>query len=447
MEDGIFEASIEKLVTGGAGLARVGGEVVFLPGALPGERVRARIARKGRGFTEGELVEILDRSPDRVDPPEAGPGALVGADLCYMNLSAQRAAKREIVRDCFLRLGKIDLGERLEEAAARGPAWGYRNKIRLRIGPGGRYGMHGRGTHRVVPFDRSLLMPDAFNDEALPLLRELPRAGQALVRLDGEGRFLVDLLDPKERPERFAERLLARCGTARIPSSCAGILVHGRPVWGEDRLTFRVAGKAFRVHADSFFQVNLAETEGLVETARAWLDEELGGLGGSASGGALGEAPRPAPLLLDLYGGVGLFAVSLADRFEKVVTVESERTAVRDARENLRGDPYAAAKGEVVPGLVEKVLRSWKEIGAPFGDPRDAVAVVDPPRTGLAEGAVRALGDLAPRFVLYVSCDPATLARDCRTLAASAYEVVRVRPVDMFPQTPHVETLALLARR
>ncbi|RPJ43522.1 MAG: tRNA (uracil-5-)-methyltransferase [Candidatus Latescibacterota bacterium] len=86
-------------------------------------------------------------------------------------------------------------------------------------------------------------------------------------------------------------------------------------------------------------------------------------------------------------------------------------------------------------------------MGSPFGDPRDAVAVVDPPRTGLAEGAARALGDLAPRFALYVSCDPATLARDCRTLAASGYETLRVRPVDMFPQTPHVETLALLARR
>jgi tRNA/tmRNA/rRNA uracil-C5-methylase (TrmA/RlmC/RlmD family) len=436
MQGDIFEVSIEKLVTGGAGLGRREGEIVFVPGTVPGDRARVRIARRGRSFLSGELVEILEPSPDRAAPLEAPAGALVGADLCYMNLSAQRAAKREIVRDCLLRLGRIDPGERLEEAVPVGPPWGYRNKIRLRLGRGGRYGMYLRGTHEVAPLERSLLMPDAFHEVALPFLHLLPRAPEALVRFDGAGRFLAELRIEEGNPERLAEALLGCLAEVAVPGTCAGILVNGRAVWGEEHLEMKALGRSFRVHAHSFFQVNLAETEGLVATLIRWVEE-----------GNRGDAP--ARRLLDLYGGVGLFAVSLGARFREVVTVESERSAVRDARENLRraeGEGFAA---EVVSGLVERVLDAWAEVGRheSAGDPGGSVAIVDPPRTGLGAPVARSLAELEPRRIYYVSCDPATLARDCCVLVSSGYEIERIRLFDLFPQTPHVETLTELVRR
>jgi tRNA/tmRNA/rRNA uracil-C5-methylase (TrmA/RlmC/RlmD family) len=434
MHGEVLETTIEKLVTGGAGMGRMDGEVVFVRGALPGERVRVRVVRRAKGFIEAALVEILDASPDREDPPDASPGALAGADLFYMKLSAQRAAKREIVRDCFARIARIDLGERLTGPEPAGPAWGYRNKILLHLGSGGRYGMHRRGTHEVIPLDRSLLMPEVFNREALPFLLDLPRAPQALVRLDGRGGFLADLSGVKEKPASFAERVLARIGGIRVPPSCLGLLVSGRVVWGEENLEIPLAGRMFRAHAHSFFQVNLAETEALVRRLGARMEER----GRSAD--------RSGPLLLDLYGGVGLFAAALGDRFERVVTVESDRGAVRDARANLARDPDVAKRGTVVPGLVEKVLSGWAESGLPFGDSEGAEVVADPPRTGLGASVVRDLGRLRPRRIDLVSCDPATLARDARLLEAEGYGIERVLLVDMFPQTPHVETVTFLAR-
>ncbi|MFH1681933.1 MAG: TRAM domain-containing protein, partial [Candidatus Eisenbacteria bacterium] len=319
MEHEVIEIGVEKLVTGGAGMGRREGEVVFVHGALPGERVRARIVRRAKGFAEAALLEILERSPDREEPPEASPGALAGADLCYMKLVAQRAAKREIVRDCFARIGRIDLDGRLDSAEPAGPAWGYRNKIRLHLGAGGRYGMHRRGTREVVPLDRCLLMPDLFNEEVLPFLLDLPRAEEALVRLDGRGGFLIDLRGAEGSPASFASRVVARFGEIPVPGACTGVLVDGRAVWGESRLEIPAAGRLFRVLAHSFFQVNLAETENLVARLASWIEGE-------------GAASRTrAPLLLDLYGGVGLFAAALGDRFERVVTVESDRGAARDA--------------------------------------------------------------------------------------------------------------------
>jgi len=424
-----LDTTIEKLVTGGAGMGRKDGEVVFVRGALPGERVRARIVRRAKGFLEAALLEILEASPDREEPPDMSPGALAGADLFYMKLAAQREAKREIVRDCFARIARIDLGERLEGPEPAGPAWGYRNKIRLHLGRGGRYGMHRRGTRVVVPFDHNLLMPEVFNHEALPFLLALPRARQALVRLDGKGGFLVDLSGGEGKPASFAECVLARIGETRVPPSCLGLLVNGGAVWGEDHREIPLAGRVFRVHAESFFQVNLAETEALVRRIAARMEED----GRSAD--------RRGPLLLDLYGGVGLFAAALGDRFEKVVTVESDRVAVRDARANLARDPELAKRGTVVPGLVEKVLSQWARSGFPHGDLEKADVVADPPRTGLGASVIRDLGRLRPRRIDLVSCDPATLARDARLFEAEGYGIERVFLIDMFPQTPHIETV------
>jgi 23S rRNA (uracil1939-C5)-methyltransferase len=204
-------------------------------------------------------------------------------------------------------------------------------------------------------------------------------------------------------------------------------------VWGEDHLRIAAAGRSFRVHAHSFFQVNLAETENLVALLAQWIGEA--GL----------SARAPGPLLLDLYGGVGLFAIAFAERFLRIATVEGDRNAVPDAAENVRRDEVSKTRVEVVNGFVEKVLERWAR-EFPFGDPKESAVLVDPPRVGLEASAAESLAALAPRNILYVSCDPSTLARDCRRLAGAGYRVRKIRPIDMFPQTAHVETVTWLGR-
>ena len=435
-----FETVIDKLVTGGAGLGRTpDGLAAFVPGTIPGERVRARIARRSKGFVQAELLEILEPSPDRVDPPLGEVGALSGCDLQHMSIDAQRRAKTEIVRDCFARLGKLDPGDRLGAPEPAGPELGYRNKLRLWRSPTGLYGVRRKGSHDVLPIERHGLMPDLFNDEVLPFLATLPPVDEVVVRLDGRGGFLLSLFGPPTRLRTLRTVLKESPADAPPHPACVGLLFNNRPVWGRDHLLVGTAGHTFRVNAGSFFQVNFAEAGAAVALAAAWLDEA--GVAAGAAGGALA----------DLFCGVGLFALSLGDRFERVVGVESDARAVRDARNNLRRD--RAATAEIVPADAVAVLKRWREGPWRDGDLRyeapdwpRATVVLDPPRTGLGDEAAANLAALGPARVLYMSCDPATLARDCATLAADGYELARARVIDMFPQTSHVECLAELVR-
>lgn len=421
-----FETVVEKIATGGRGLARAEGEILFLGGVLPGERLRARKVRRRGGAWEGEVVEILEPSPDRVMPPEGPPGRLVGADFAHMSLAAQHEAKREIVRDCFSRIGRSDLGPLLEGPESVGPPWGYRNKIGLHGDGRGRYGMLRPGSRDLVLLDRHHLLPDLFHEEVLPLLGRLPPAERADVRFDGRGRFLLSLEGGDLRA-----RAVGAAAAAPIPPSCAGVISGGRAVHGDDHLEMEVAGRLYRVHGRSFFQVNTGGAGFLVRLLDTWLREE-------------GVAPEtPGAALLDLYGGVGLFAAALAGSFERTTLVESDGAAVGDARENTRRAALSGTSFEVLRSPTEEALRRWTE-EFPFGDPGRATAVVDPPRAGLAPAATRALGALRAARVFYVSCDPATLARDCRVLGESGYRPVRARIVDMFPQTSHVETVVEL---
>ena len=440
---------VEKLVTGGAGLSRHGGAVVFVPGAAPGETVRARVTRRRRGYVEAELLAVLEPSPDRVTPPLGEVGSACGLDLQHLAPAAQREAKAEIVRDCFTRLVGMEVAELLETPEPAGPDLGYRHKVRLWRAPDGRYGMRRRGSHDVVPVESLPLLPPLFDDVVLPWLRRLPPVDEVVVRLDGRGGWLASLYGPPGRL-RLLRTVLKESGEGEPPvPGCAGVLFNNRPLWGRDHLLVQVAGHTYRVGARSFFQVNLAETEAALAAARAWLDE------------AAVTPERPAGWLVDLYCGVGLFSLALADRARRIVGVEQHAAAVRDARNNLRRDRAAAGKGTIVQESVTRALWRWsgqdEGIGAdsdgteaaepwPRPDWSDSVVVFDPPRQGLgAENAAR-LAALGAPLLLGMACDPAALARDVRVLADGGYRVRRLRMVDMFPHTSHVEVLCLLAR-
>jgi len=421
-----LELTIEKLVTGGRGLARHEGRAVFVPGTAPGDTVRARIVRDAKGFLEAELDTVLTPGPGRQDPPCAHAHECGGCDLQHLTDEAQTEARREILLDCFRRLGGQDISDRLEPLPA-GPTLGFRNRLRLTANPTGRYGLLRRGSHDVVALDACPVMAEPFLEAILPWLWQLPPMEQIVVRLDGRGGWLLSLYGPAARLKAL-RKFLESAGKEAPAPGLLGVLMNNRPVWGRGYLVLQVADHKYRVSHQSFFQGNLPVAEMAVTTARRWLAEV-----------------HPAGTdLVDLYCGVGLFLLGLSDRANNLLGIEADESAVLDAQENLRRAGIDRDRSRVLFGDVAEVLA---EPDAREGiDWSQACVVLDPPRAGLGKEARQALVELAPPTLLSMSCDPATLARDCQALGEAGYKLERIMPLPMFPQTAHVETLALLRR-
>jgi 23S rRNA (uracil1939-C5)-methyltransferase len=426
----ILEVTIEKLVTGGDGLARHEGQAVFVPLTAPGDRVRVAVKERRKGFFRTTLAEVLEPGPGRQDPPCPHYGQCGGCDLQHLDPEHQRQAKAAIVADCFQRLGKLDVSELLTGPDAR-VELGYRNRIRVFANPVNHYGLMRRGTHEVVPLEGCLLMPDVFNRDILPWLRMLPPAEHIVVRMDGRGGWLVSVFGHAKRL-KVMRKVLASLPENEPPApGCQGLLFNNLPLWGHDYLVHEIAGHKYRVSAKSFFQGNQAVTEEALETIRTWLGE-------LKDEGALGA------MLGDLFCGVGLFSLALADLFEKVVAVDSDEGGCRDAENNVKHSEAARDKVRVYSGRLAKVL-TQPDL-APPAIWNASCCLVDPPRAGLGKDGVKALLDLKPRHLLYMSCDPATLARDAAAFVAAGYQARKLRVLDMFPQTSHIETLLLLER-
>jgi 23S rRNA (uracil1939-C5)-methyltransferase len=268
---------------------------------------------------------------------------------------------------------------------------------------------------------------------------------QILLRGDGQGNWLLSLFGRPNRA-KLLKRILSEVPAGQKPfPGCKGLLFNGLPVWGRDYLVLKVAGKSYRVGPTSFFQANLAVALATVEMVTAWVQD------------------GPQTLLADLYAGVGLFSLALASHFERVVAVEADPSAVRDARNNVQRDAEARGKVTVWASEMEKFLEAgWTARDSEQTQPaapapadrisissqewRQAVCLVDPPRVGLGPKVAAGLLKLAPQHLLYLSCDPATQARDCAILVKAGYSLQKLHVLDMFPQTAHVETLLHLTR-
>jgi 23S rRNA (uracil1939-C5)-methyltransferase len=423
------ELTVDKIVTGGVGLAREeAGRAVFVPLTAPGDRIRATIETEKRRYATARLDEVLEAGPQRREAPCPHFGACGGCDLQHLDVAAQRAAKMEIVSDCFRRLGQLEVAEILEGPDADQPEYGYRTKLRLFAAPTGHYGLMRRGTHEVVPISTCRLLPEIFDRDILPWLRMLPPVEQMVLRLDGRGHWLLCLYGPANRLQTLRKILADEPGGKPPVRGCTGLLFNNFPAWGRTYLVIHCAGKKYRVGAQSFFQSNLGVADRCVEIARAWL----------------ADAPAPRERLLDLYCGVGLFSLALADDFASVVAADSDPQAVADAANNVQRDRTARDRVQVVTRTADDVLRD-RELVPPDLGPQSC-CVVDPPRAGLGKDTCTALAAAGPAALLYLSCDPATLARDARALTDAGYELRRAKVLDMFPQTGHVETLVLLTR-
>ncbi|MBT4291928.1 class I SAM-dependent RNA methyltransferase [bacterium] len=425
----ILQLKIEKLITGGDGLARHEGKAIFVPGVIPGETVWAKTVLRKKGFARSEVVEIIEASEDRIEPPLGDIGTASGCGLQHMNIDAQRRAKREIVLDCFKRQAGVEIDNILVGPQAIGQELGYRNKVRITRNDMGFWGVIRQGTHDVIPIEEHGLMPELFNKTILPWLITAPPAEQASIRLDGQGGSTVAFYAAPSKIRTLKAVIKDYKGEPPY-EGCVGITFNNKPVWGRDHILVRLAGCTWRVHAGSFFQINYAVASHAIDTLKDWMkQDEIGGENAT---------------LADLYSGVGLFALALGDNFGKVIAVEDDKFAIADLKNNISRKGGMSDKSKVIRGDVEKVTKQWK-----FETPgilANGCVIVDPPRSGLGKHVTNDLRALAPKNIFYMSCDPATLARDCKELAIDGYTIKRAEVLDMFPQTGHVETLVQLVK-
>jgi 23S rRNA (uracil1939-C5)-methyltransferase len=443
-----LELSIESLAYGGNGVARHDGFVVFVRGGLPGDRVRARVTKVKRGFAEGFASALLEPGPDRVEAPCRHFGTCGGCRFQDLAYEVQLAQKAQQVRDALVRIGRI-ADPPLEPIMPATSIYGYRNKLEYSFTAGAdgvELGFHRAGRwDEVIDIEECLLTTDVGNairlavrawarEEGLEpydqatgegylrhlVVREGRNTGQALVVLVTapgdrfEVGYLVDVL------RRFPEVRSIHWAINDTPAEQTNLPT--RLLWGGEAIEEEIMGLRFRVRPSAFLQTNTEMAEQLYGLAR-----EFAGLTGSEN-------------VFDLYCGTGTIGLALAPDAGTVWGLEISEEAVACAIENaeLNGVEnaqfFAGNVGQTIEELVEKA-------GAPD------VVVVDPPRAGLAGKALRRTGALAAQRVVYVSCNPTTLASDLQVLRDDhGYELVRCRPVDMFPHTPHVESVSLLTR-
>ncbi len=450
-----FEIVIDDLAFGGEGVGRLDGQVQFVIGAFPGERVRAVAVGGRKRWQRGRLIEVLEPSPDRI-PPRCSHTAVCGGCVYQcLRYSAQLEAKARQVRENLARIGGVHPPEP-EPPLAAPETFGYRNKMEFSFSPRAwdpdgvpehpqpspSLGLHVRGRFDGVFDVRDCALVDPEVNRLLELVRGFARAHSIpayrgpepsgvlrhlVLRMSHHTReWLVALVACEKHPDledlarlcmeahpRIAGFLLwLNAGPATIARPETEILLAGR-----DRIVERLGDLEFELSAGSFFQTNSTAAEGLLRELRAM-------------------APS-VETLLDLYCGVGTLGLGLADRCRTLVGIESVESAVADARRNAARNGIAHARFEVA--TAEGWLTRAQEI-------RPDVVVIDPPRSGMHPKALAGLIRLAPPTILCVSCNPATLARDLGALSAAGYSPTRMRILDLFPHTPHVETILRLER-
>lgn len=392
------ELDVGRIAHGGHCVARWDGRVVFVRHTLPGERVRVRITEgdEASRFLRGDAVEVLVACPGRVQRPcpYAGPGRCGGCDFQHVAPARQRELLGSVVSEQLRRLAGIEREVRVQPV--RPDALDWRTRMGWAVGLHGEVGLRRHRSHDVEPVDTC---PIAHPDT--PVVGAEPRPG------------------------------LHRIDTAVSSTGEQVVLADGERVLGPAHPTEQVLGRSFRVSDAGFWQVHPAAARVLVETVR-----ELG-------------RPRPGERAVDLYSGVGLFSAFLGadvagaagsgragDQAGSVVAVESDATAIKDARRNLHDQPHV----ELVHDRVDSALRAGR------AGKRADLVVLDPPRTGAKARVVRGIVALSPSRVVYVACDPAALARDVATFGGLGYHLADLRAYALFPMTHHVECVALLER-
>ena len=435
--------TIEGYGEGGMGVARIDGRVVFVHGALRGEKCRVLILKTLKSVAFAKVLEVLEPSSERITPdcpyfPRCG-----GCTYRHIRYEEELRLKKQRVQDNLSRIGGSDVT--VEEILGAQDTLRYRNKAQYPVSKDGAVGFYRARTHEVIECEHCLLVkPEA--DAAAEALREYmqscrvagydEKTGRGLVRhlyirSNAAGESLVCVLvngDKLPKEDRLVTLLRDACpkctGIVLGTNTKKGNVILGdryRTLWGSDRLEDTLCGKTFRLSVPSFYQVNRVQAERLYAKAI-----EFAGLTGQET-------------VLDLYCGAGTITLALSDHAKKVLGAEIVPEAIDDARENAARNGVKNA--EFFCGDASDVAKKLARENL-----RPDVITVDPPRKGLAADVVESIAEMQPQRVVYVSCDSATMARDVKRLADLGYTAQRACAVDMFPRADHVETVCLLSK-
>jgi len=426
-----FPVTIERIIPGGHGLAFHQGRAVFVPLSAPGDHILVHRVRDRRHYLEAQSIEIIEKSHRRAVPPCPYFGDCGGCDFQQLTYEQQLLSKKEILLDALRRIGKIKLSDsRLSLIPS--PPLAYRNRLQLKIGPGPRFswGFFAAASHRVCSVTRCLIASEELWEflsflghvfEASPHVQD--SLSEVEVFQGGHNQFLVDVrlstspssLNDVKREMQFSVTDWQGRNVSLFLSVPSG---EGLKVLGPGYVWKAVGDFEYRVSRGSFFQVNNFLLNQLVEAV-------VGGLSGKTA--------------LDLYSGVGFFALALSKSFEQVWAVEKNPSAVEDLRESLLRNQVQNVK--VFPQHLDDFIRTGER---PWQ--HSDLILLDPPRTGLSKESISRLAAAGVSNCIYISCDPSTLARDLAIFLRHQYEISSMTLLDLFPQTHHLETIVRLRR-
>jgi tRNA/tmRNA/rRNA uracil-C5-methylase (TrmA/RlmC/RlmD family) len=376
----IIRVTIEKVAHGGHFIARHEGAVIFVRHGLPGEIVDVAITSIGSSFNRGDVVEVINASADRVQAPcsYANRNGCGGCDFQHVEISAQRRLKSQVITEQFSRIAKMEINVEVEEVS---DSLGWRTQTTIGADKNGRAGFYGSRTNTIIPINNCLVLHPSVNYESLAKRKWEPGA-----------------------------RIEASAASTSVPRILIGDETEG------DRIQlYEVKDKIYQVSPHSFWQSNIAAPETLVEAVSSF------------------ASVKPGDHLLDLYGGVGLFALALLDLVGpsgRIDLVEGSKSATADAAVNF-GD---ADNVKIYTGDVEKILPRFSSAD---------IIILDPPRDGAKKSVIESMVACVPRRIVYVACDPAALARDSALLRDANYTLSDLRAFDLFPMTHHIECVAL----
>ncbi len=386
-----IKVTIEKVAHGGHFIARFEGAVIFIRHAIPGEESLVEITSVGSSFNRGDVIEVITPSKDRVIPPckfshRNGCG---GCDFQHISISRQRELKRDVVREAFLRIAKMDIDVQVEEV---GEPLHWRTRFTATTNAKGELGFYGARSHKVIPVDDCLICVSSLKFSELAA-----RKWKADLR--------IEVATSSNGSRNIA--------TAQISPVTSTRMQEGEPILFEE-----INGKTLQVNQQSFYQSHLRAPQLLSQVVMEFADIKMG------------------DHVLDLYGGVGLFTASAIDAVGEggeIVLIEGSKSATADAVINFKDLPNV----KVITGNVEKLLPRVS---------RADVIILDPPREGAGKDVVDQMRIIGARSIVYVACDPAALARDSAYLRRAGYELEKLRAFDLFPMTHHIECVALFVK-
>lgn len=441
-----YEMTITGLTQQGEGVGRVNNFAVFVPGAIPGEKIEAEISEVKRNFAKGNLARIVESVPFRTEAPCRFFEQCGGCQLQHISYEKQLEFKTQQVQDALSKIGGIDT--EVSPIIGMEYPWRYRNKGHFhldKVEGEVRLGFFEPGSHEFVPAKESLLFSSVVNSLLNYLEEQLTLAGISLYD-SNTGRGYLRNIMVRESKATGELMLIFITGTEKweleevtksvrevfpqvqsiyqnINKSKSPVILGNKFILrnGKEYLKDTIGPYVFKISPQSFFQVNNEQARVLYSKAL-----EYANLSGKET-------------VIDAYCGIGSIAIFIASQAKKVIGVEVLETAIEDARQNAKLNNISNT--EFVAGKAEKWLPQWVKEGG-----RAEVIIVDPPRKGCAPELLEAIITAQPERVVYVSCNPATLARDLKYLAANGYKVGEVQPVDLFPQTVHVECVTLMSR-